>query len=297
MATAPGNLRRARPLLGTFVEIAAWGAAAADIANAIEEAFDAVARVHRLMSFHDRESDISRLNRNANAGAVAIDPWTFEVLAIAQDLHRRSGAFDITVAPVLQSLGLLPTAEGEDGTASNADAIELLPGCRVRFRRPGATIDLGGIAKGFAVDRAVAVLKEHHIPQALVNAGGDLAAFGPEPQLIHLRDPRDPLRLLGTVALRNEALASSAAHFNANQPMETSRSAIIDPRTQRPVPVQGASVRAPSCVLADALTKVVMIEGQASGSLLDHYDAGALIVLGADDVCLSSNWKGSSLAA
>jgi thiamine biosynthesis lipoprotein len=299
MQTASDNLRRARPLLGTFVEIAAWGAAPSKLAVAIEAAFDAVARVHRLMSFHDPASDVSRLNREAKSGAVAVDPWTFEVLAIAQDLHRRSGgAFDITVAPVLQSLGLLPAAGSEDGGPSKPGAIELLPPCRVRFRRPSATIDLGGIAKGFAVDRAVAVLKEHGIPQGLVNAGGDLAAFGPEPQLIHIRHPCDPLRLLGAVALFNEALASSAAYLEASQPMETARSAVIDPRTGHPVSaMKGASVRASSCVLADALTKVSMIEGEASALLLDQYGASAVLVLGDDDICFSSNWNGNSLAA
>ncbi|HEY7301005.1 MAG TPA: FAD:protein FMN transferase [Xanthobacteraceae bacterium] len=311
MQTASDNLRRARPLLGTFVEIAAWGAASAHATVAIEAAFDAVARVHGLMSFHDPESDVSRLNREAKSGAVAVDPWTIEVLAIAQDLHRRSGgAFDITVAPALQSLGLLPAAQcaaaGQREAATQEhpphviaglDVIELLPSCRVRFRRPGTRIDLGGIAKGFAVDRTVAVLKEHGIPQGLVNAGGDLAAFGPEPQLIHIRDPRDPLRLLGAVALFNEALASSAAHSNGIESIHA-RSAIIDPRTGRPANlVKGASVRAPSCVTADALTKAVMIEGEASAPLLDHYGASAVIVLGDDDICLSSNWKDNSLAA
>ena len=90
------------------------------------------------MSFHDPGSDVSRLNREAKAVAVAVDPWTFEVLAIAQDLHRRSGgAFDIAVARVLQHLGLLPPTGRHEGTPGTCDAIDLLPGCRVRFRDPG----------------------------------------------------------------------------------------------------------------------------------------------------------------
>jgi FAD:protein FMN transferase len=297
METVSGNLRRARPLLGTFVEITASGTGATDVELAIGAAFDAVERVHRLMSFHDPASDVSRLNREANAGAVAVDPWTFEVLTTAQDLHGRSGgAFDIAVAPVLQRMGLLPAVESDEGTPGNADAIELLPGCRVRFRSPGARIDLGGIAKGFAADRAIAVLREHRTPHGLVNAGGDVATFGGEPQLVHIRDPRDPLRLLGAVALLNEALASSAAHLNAIESMQT-RSAIIDPHSQRPIcAVQGASVRATCCVLADALTKVVMIEGEASAPLLDHYGASALIVLDGE-ISLSSNWTSNSVAA
>ena len=299
MQGAPDSLRRARPLLGTFVEIAAWGVASADMEIAIEAAFGAVARVERLMSFHDSGSDVSRLNREAKAGAVAVDPWTFEVLAIAQDLHRRSGgAFDIAVAPVLQGLGLLPATERHEGALGKCSAVDLLPGCRVRFRDPGVRIDLGGIAKGFAVDRAVAILKEHRQPQGLVNAGGDVAAFRPSPQLIHIRDPRDPLRPLGAVALVNEALASSAVSSDPMQPLQATRSAIIDPRTRCVVSaVKGASVRAPTCVLADALTKVAMIEGEAGAPLLELCGASALIVLGNDEVRVSFNWQGDSLAA
>src|SRR5262249_37570093 len=155
----------------------------------------------------------------------------------------------------------------------------------------GVRIDLGGIAKGYAVDRAVAVLKEHLMTQGLVNAGGDIAAFGRTPRRVQIRDPRDPTRLLGAVALLDEALASSAAHSDATQQLPTSSSAIIDPRTGRPADaIKGASVRAPSCVLADALTKVVMIDGEASGPVLGHYGASALMVLGDDDVRISPNW-------
>jgi thiamine biosynthesis lipoprotein len=299
MEAVPDSLRRARPLLGTFVEIAVWGAASADKEIAIEAAFGAVMRVHRLMSFHDQGSDVSRLNREARADAVTVDPWTFEVLAIAQDLHRRSGgAFDIAVAPVLQDLGFLPATERHEGALGKCNAIDLLPGCRVRFRDPGVRIDLGGIAKGFAVDRAVAILKEHRLPQGLVNAGGDVAAFGPSPQLIHIRDPRDPLRFVGAVALVNEALASSAASSDPMQSLAPMRSAIIDPRRRCVVSaVKGASVRAPSCVLADALTKVAMIEGEAAAPLLELCGASALIALGNDEVRVSFNWQGDSLAA
>ena len=295
MQAASDSLRRARPLLGTFVEIAACGAASANVEAAIEAAFGAVASVHRLMSFHDPASDVSRLNREAKARAVAVDRWTFEVLAIAEDLHRRSdGAFDIAVAPVLQDLGFLPAAKYHQGTPSKCNAIDLLPGCQVRFRDPDVRIDLGGIAKGFAVDRAVEALKE----QGLVNAGGDVAAFGPKPELVHIRDPRDPLRLLGAVTLVNEALTSSVARCDLIQSLQPTRSAIIDPCTRRAVSaIKGVSVRAPSCVLADALTKVVMIEGEASRPLLDHYGASALIMLGDNDVRISSNWHEYSLAA
>src|SRR5262245_65530429 len=90
MATAPDRLRRARPLLGTFVEIAVAHAVPEVMAAAVECAFDAIDRIHRCMSFHDPASDVSRLNQHAAAGAVMVDPWTFQVLETAVELYRRS---------------------------------------------------------------------------------------------------------------------------------------------------------------------------------------------------------------
>jgi FAD:protein FMN transferase len=79
---------------------------------------------------------------------------------------------------------------------------ELLPGHRVRFQHPDTRIDLGGIAKGFAVDRAINVLREHAMPAGLLNAGGDLAVFEPNPNPVRIRDPRNPSRLLRRLGLQ-----------------------------------------------------------------------------------------------
>src|SRR5215471_10326281 len=109
MEAGPISIRRARPLLGTFVEIAAVGQTFDAAEAAVEAAFSAVATAHRLMSFHEADSDVSRLNRNAASGAVRVHDWTYRVLAAAGDLHRRSGGvFDVAVAPALQRMGLLP---------------------------------------------------------------------------------------------------------------------------------------------------------------------------------------------
>jgi thiamine biosynthesis lipoprotein len=107
------GIRRARPLLGTFVEIAVAGGTPDAAEAAIDRAFSAIATVHRLMSFHETGSDVSRLNREAASSAVSVHDWTYEVLEAAGDLHRRSGGiFDISVAPALQRLGLLPDVAG-----------------------------------------------------------------------------------------------------------------------------------------------------------------------------------------
>ena len=289
-------VRRARPLLGTFVEIAVAPCARADAA--IDAAFETVARVHALMSFHDPQSDVSRLNRDGSTGAVAVDALTFDVLAAAAELNRRSnGLFNITVAPVLQSLGLLPGSPEEAQPLE--DAVELLPDRRARFRRLGVRIDLGGIAKGFAVDRAAGVLREHGVAAGLVNAGGDLHGFGPHAHAIDIRDPGDPALLLTRVDVRNQALASTAGRFDPLRGREVEDCAVIDPRSCAPVRViLGASVRAPSCMIADALTKVVMIAREDAGPVLDHYRASALIVARGGEVCATADWQdaGSNLA-
>jgi thiamine biosynthesis lipoprotein len=265
------------------VEIAVTGAAP-EVSAAVEAAFAAVAKVHNLMSFHEATSDVSRLNAHARTATVGVHAWTFHVLQTALDLHRRSGGvFDIAIAPVLQDIGALPRwhhiPSSSSGSPATMQAIELLPGRRIRFRHPGTKIDLGGIAKGFAVDRAIDVLRARGMPAGLVNAGGDLAAFGPRAHVVDLRDPRDPVQLLCRLDVSDGAVASSGGRFDPFVSSLRIGSAIIDPRTRKPACGSlGATVRASCCMVADALTKVVMIAGQSAGTLLDRYGASALFV-------------------
>jgi len=294
-------LRRAKPLLGTFVEIAVEDAGP-HAGAAIEAAFADIAKVHRLMSFHEPDSDVSRLNRDAAAHPVTVNSWTYVVLQAALDLHARSqGAFDIAVAPALRDMGFLPRHDDEAACpprVGGSDAIELLPARSVRFRDGGVRIDLGGIAKGFAVDRAAEALAGFGVPAGLVNAGGDLAAFGPQPQSIDLRHPCDARRILCKVAVTNGALAASGGSVDPFSSWDVSASRVVDPRTGAPTrDVAGAAVQAPSCMIADALTKVVMIAGEAAAPLLGHFRAAALVVSAAGHISISPDWQdGSSLA-
>jgi len=149
------SVRRARPLLGTWVEISIGEPVHAALENAIEAAFEVIGRAHRLMSFHEAESDVSRLNRLARLGPIPIDSSTFRVLETALELYVHSNkSLDITVARVLQLIRLLPGSSDPAALAGDAaGAIELLSGCHVRFRDPRILIDPGGLAKGFAVRR------------------------------------------------------------------------------------------------------------------------------------------------
>ncbi len=251
------SIRRCRPLLGTFVEVTVAGLQEAKLSGAVDAAFSAIATVQRLMSFHDPASETSELNRLAARRAVRVSPWTYEVLWAARTLAIQSaGAFDITVAPLLQQWGYLPPAGRSAWLPTDGGGpldIELRSGERVRFRRP-VRIDLGGIAKGFAVDRAVAVLQAHGATSGCVNAGGDLRAFGPAPTSVQVRHPAAPGQFLPLTALTNSALATS--------------------RRRRPcVELTSISVRAPTCLLADALTKVAMADRRAALELLAEYRA------------------------
>jgi thiamine biosynthesis lipoprotein len=298
MQATSASIRRARPLLGTFVDIDIDDVDERHAEGVIEAAFAAVSDVHRLMSFHEADSDVTRLNRGGASGAVPVHPWTYEVLEMAADMNRRSaGAFDIGIAPTLQQLGQLPSDEWGDSISGSriamADAIELLGDNRVRFAHPSVRIDLGGIAKGFAVDRAVDALRRHGARSAMVNAGGDLAAFGPESRTIHIRDPRSPDRLICQVEVSNQALASSGRRFDPFHSSAAADSAVIEPTTGTPAQaVHGASVRASSCMIADALTKIVMISGLEAAAPLAHYGASAIFVSADGDVRATSDWQG-----
>jgi thiamine biosynthesis lipoprotein len=294
MKSASNKLIRARPLLGTFVEIAAEGAATAQVEGGIEAAFAAVKRVHERMSFHDAGSDVWRLNGARPGETVVVADWTYRVLEMALDLQRRSdGRFNIAIASALQLIGLLPsTPHASLATAPATCTLALLGDNRVRLCGSAGKIDLGGIAKGFAVDRAVDALREHGIAAGIVNAGGDLAAFGPDAQIVAVRDPRDPGRAMCDVPVNNAALASSGLLFDPVEAFTAPYSAIIDPLTCQPVnAICGATVRASCCWLADALTKVVMVAGTAASEVLDYYEASALLVMANGEVLVTPRWQ------
>ena len=272
------ELRRCRPLLGTFVEIVGFGTNVANLERAFESAFSAIAQVHRLMSFHDPQSDVSRLNRDACHKAVRIDPWTWRVLKSAQEFARDSdGIFDVTIAGQLVKWNYLPSHGGHCGTSTWHDIILEAAG-RVRFRCP-LLIDFGGIAKGFAVDRAVEILKQNRVMAGIVNAGGDLRVFGSASQLVHLRHPNQPNRAAGVMRLRERAIATSGIYFARKKNRRCCVSPMLDARTGRPACESiSVTVGAANCMTADALTKVVFALRGGAAPLLAHYSADALLL-------------------
>jgi thiamine biosynthesis lipoprotein len=241
-------ISRARPLLGTIVSIRAHGEE-----PALRAAFAAIERVHALMSAHADESDVARINRQGHRHPVRVHPWTFQVLSCARSVSQAShGAFDVTL--------------GREG--ATYEDIGLQPDCRVSLRRR-ARLDLGGIAKGFAVDRAVAALRRLGASSGSVNAGGDLRLFGGESQTVRVRLPGLPFLSAPLAVARDKAFATSAGYFTGE---------LIDARTQRPLCADSSvTVSTASCMVADALTKAVAAVGPQP-VMLRRFDAAAYLV-------------------
>jgi len=280
IAATPIELRRARPLLGTLVEVTARGECEVELTRAVSAAFAAVARVHRLMSFHEPHSDVGRVNRLAHRVAVRVHPWTWKVLEAAQRLsHSTAGAFDITIGGELVRLGYLPSSTPIrlDPRASWRD-VRLLPGRRVRLARR-LLIDVGGIAKGFAVDCAVDCLRAGGACAGLVNAGGDLRGFGSVAWRVHVRHPANPGRLVPFGNIASAALATSAGYFARRMQRGKAVTPVID-GVRRTATNAGfsVSVSASNCMLADALTKLVLVRGPRARGLVRRLGGRAFVL-------------------
>lgn len=270
------RIKRCRPLLGTFVEITLEDQRSEEwLQAAASKAFQMIESVQTLMSFHSAESDISRLNQCGHVTPLTVHPWTYKVLRQATDLSQATdGVFDITLVPRLVAAGLLPR-HGRGQVLSEAGRwaeIEFLEDARIFFRQP-MKVELGGIAKGFAVDKAIDFLAAHGVSRAIVNAGGDLRVHGTNELVIAIRHPAMPhADTIPTVMLR-PAVATSGAYFVRQRIGVAKANHIIHPRTGKMLRTNDSvSVFAPTCMEADALTKAVLLAPQAlwNRTLVEH---------------------------
>jgi thiamine biosynthesis lipoprotein len=276
-AQKASRVERMQPHLGTFVRIAIEASNESHAYAAADAGFAAVAEVHRLMSFHEAGSDVSCLNRLAAQREVKVDARTFEVIRLALEISDASeGLFDITVAPQLVAAGLLPQpadAPEPDPRATWRDIELTAPDC-IRFKR-AVWIDLGGIAKGFAVDHAIERMQLTPQTQCHVNAGGDLRVEGPNSEQVLLRVPGHDENTVPAIDLASGSLASSSRLTTAQQ-TDAFRGPHIHGIHRRHIAVdEFAAVLAERCVIADALTKVALAAGPDSASVLSRFDATA----------------------
>ncbi|GAC1321987.1 MAG: hypothetical protein NVS3B11_17390 [Collimonas sp.] len=281
--------RRAQPWLGTLVEVTladTLGDAAA--ARDFDAAFAAVAEVHRLMSYHDAASDVARINRMAVGSVIRVDARTATVIRMALHLNAvTDGLFDIGCASRLVEWGYLPEstenssqkiAETSSGNAVSRINLHVDDADNVRKIAP-VLIDLGGIAKGYAVDAAISALQASGVASACVNAGGDLRVFGEHAYPVMIRDPRAPTHIAARIELKNAALATSGSYFSQKTVQGQERSALVNCESGNAiVDSVSATVQAADCMTADALTKLVLLSGDHRHPLLQQFGATAFII-------------------
>jgi len=261
-------LQRAQARLGTLVLIRVQpvpGEApgfAPRAHAAMTAAFATLAQIERVMSAHRPDSDLARLAAAPPGTTVVLDAHTMAVLRLARYWSQASlGAFDpVRAAQRLHARQCRPAFDGLpfDPLARLHDLHEYTP-TTVYVRRP-LWLDLGGIAKGYAVDQAVAVLRHHGLGSALVNAGGDLRAFGPHRWPLALRQPLAPTRSTRAQPrqrprqVQDAAIASSTAGPANAEHVPSGRRHRASTTPSRAA--LACTVQAPDCVTADALTKL-----------------------------------------
>ena len=270
-ATAPAPIpsekqtrKQARYLMGTLLEIRCHGVGV-EVEAAMNDAFDEVARLEALMSTYRDDSELSRVNREGASQPVEVSRDTLECVRAALAVARQShGAFDPTL-----------TAHG------HLDVRVDVARSTIAFLREGLRLDLGGIAKGYALDQAARVLESRGVTRALLNFGGQVLALDAPPDrdgwIVAIRDPRDPEELIGYYSVRRASVSTSAAYERGRH--------IVDPRDGASrLSTLSATVWAPTATAADGLSTALDVLGAAHAEELirDIHGAAAVVVREAD---------------
>lgn len=286
--------------MATRFEIALHGTHVPALRAAAEEALDEIDRLEAQLSLYRSSSEIARLNATAHESPVRVTPEVFRLLEHARRLSLETGgAFDITVAPLVRCWGFMggPGAMPELDAIAEAracvgmDHVELDPAdFTVRFRRRGVMLDLGAIGKGYAIDRAVALLREAGVTSALIHGGTSSShALGRQPDgqrwklaiTSPLTEPASPP--LAVVELEDESLSVSAVWGRSFRAGDKTFGHVIDPRTGMPSSNARMTVAIlPSATEGDALTTAMLAEPALMLPLVAARPAMKALVLGGD---------------
>ncbi|HNX81595.1 MAG TPA: FAD:protein FMN transferase [Candidatus Omnitrophota bacterium] len=288
------DFKETRMLMGTYVEITSsdWRAAAI--------AFDEIKRIEDLLSKYNEKSEISRLNRIGKS-SVSVD--TLYIVRKAKQLWLvTGGAFDPTVGPLLDVWGFTDKKYRFPSDEEIASAMKKVGMDKVEIDDekniialtvPGMKLDLGGIAKGYAVDCAVSRLKQAHVRNCLINAGGDIYCLGKKADgrawRVALRDPRREQYAVRAefFELSNKAIDTSGDYEQFFIKDNKRYSHIFDPKTGRPASsgVASVTVIAPDCLTADALATSLFVMGKDKGrDLLKKFPMAEANIIDEKDV-------------
>jgi len=284
-STAPGDaaatdlLRVHRPGMGSFFEIR-LGARLLGALDLATRALDFVEALEAQLTVYRDDSEVSRLNRTAHEGPVAVEPGLFGLLELARGISEWSGgAYDATAGALSEAWGFVRGPRRVPTEAERAEALARTGWRNLRLDRsrktvafdaPGLIVNLGSIGKGYAIDRAVDVLRGHWLPTSGLVHGGQssLFALGSPPGRfadrweVALRNPFDPEAPLGTFRVRNRAMGTSGGAFQKFEAGGRTYGHILDPRTGEPADGPASvTVLAPTAAEADALSTALYVLG------------------------------------
>ncbi len=264
--------------MGTTFTVVAYDADRQRLETSVDLAFEEVRRLDALLSNYKKDSEWSRVNRDAASRPVQVSAELFRLLLKCDNYSRRSkGTFDITVGPLIKTWGFYKGSgrlphRAEIRTALARVGYEGLRLDRnsnsVRFLKPGMEIDPGGIGKGYAVDRMVDVFRSVGIDAALISGGGSsIYALGAPPDAdgwkVKIRDPKSPSRTMEEFVIRNESMSTSGSYEKFFVAGGKLYSHIFDPRTGYPAEgTLSVSVVAPATLDSEAWTKPCFVMGR-----------------------------------
>jgi thiamine biosynthesis lipoprotein len=267
-------------LLGTKCSISAYGE---DPRDAVEAAFAEIERMDKLFSDFREDSILSRLNRE---GHLKETEETREVIWLIKRAvffaEKSEGAFDPTVGPLMKLWGFRGGVRTLPSSLEIQKTLFYISYKNIIVEKDGirltkGEIDLGGIAKGYAVDRATYILKNKGIKKALVNAGGNIYGFG-KAWKIGIQDPRDKTNLIGYLKIQDAGVASSGDYERFFIIDGKRYSHIMDPRTGYPKQgVIATTVKAKDATTADALSTTLFVMGKDGLKLCKELSAEAAL--------------------
>ncbi len=319
-AAAPASPERAVTFsmrtMGTYANITIVTADSARVEPAARIAQNVLARVDSLMSNWTTTSEVARLNRECAAGPVHVQPEVARVIAAALDVWRGSaGTFDITVEPLVRAWGFIggtphvPTDSAATAAFRRVGARQLrfdVVAGTLAYDNPGVRIDLGGIAKGYAVDVAAESLAAHGVTNALVDLTGNMMALGHSPTSdgwrIGIRDPRDRMPYFAHILLRGEGISTSGKYQQFVAANGRTYGHIMDPRTGRPSEgLLAVTLVTRSAFVADSWDTPLFVLGAAAAraKAKERDDIQAVLVTpgraGTDTVWVESSLEGRFL--
>jgi thiamine biosynthesis lipoprotein len=287
-----GWVAREESIMGTAIRVELWSAGRSQGVEAIDAVMDEMYRIDRAMSPFKPNSELSRINRHAAAMPMRISDEMFGLIERACRFSELSGgAFDITYAAVGHLYDYRERIKPSDEAITAARAaigwrhLVLDRAHRtLHFAREGVRIDLGGFAKGHAVDRGAAILRAHGIRHAIVSAGGDSHVLGDRrgrPWTIAIRHPRKPGEVVAVLPLEDVAISTSGDYERYFDADGVRCHHLIDPKTGKsPSSVQSVTILAADGLTTEALSKSVFVLGIEQGMRLieSHGGVDAVVV-------------------